>query len=83
MIRPEPPERLRCRFLVGADGLEGNVRKAVGLDFEAEKFEGRANRQMDARLTWRRSTDPGQLWFFYYHSRGTEDTTPCPSAAKA
>ncbi len=62
-----PPERLRCRYLIGADGTAGTVRKTVGLDFEAENFEGRVNRQVDAKLQWRRSTDPDQLWFFYYH----------------
>ena len=65
---PSQPERLRCRYLVGADGTAGTVRKIIGLDFEAEKFEGRVNRQVDARLQWRRSTEPDQLWFFYYHN---------------
>ena len=60
------PQRLRCRYLVGADGTEGTVRQAVGLDFETQSFEHRMNRQVDARLTWRRSTDTDQLWFFYY-----------------
>lgn len=63
-----PPERLRCRFLVGADGNEGMVRKAIGLDFETERLPDRINRQVDAKLSWRRSTDPNQLWFFYYHN---------------
>lgn len=62
-----PPERLRCRYLVGADGTKGTVRKAVGLDFEHEAFEHRANRQIDAKLAWRRPTEPNHLWFFYYH----------------
>jgi len=62
-------EQLRCRYLVGADGDKGGVRKAAGLDFEMEeRFEGRANRSIDARLTWRRSTDCDQLWFFVYHN---------------
>lgn len=61
-----PTERLRCRYLVGADGGEGFVRKGLGLDFEPEKFAKRLNRQVDAKLQWRRSTEPDQLWFFYY-----------------
>ncbi len=61
-------ERIRCRYLVGADGTEGTVRKALGLDFETKKFEGRANHQADAKLRWQRSTDPNQLWFFTYHN---------------
>ncbi len=62
-------EHLRCRYLVGADGDKGGVRKAVGLDFEMqERFEGRANRSIDAKLTWRRPTDSDQLWFFVYHN---------------
>lgn len=63
-----PPERLRCRYLVGADGTKGTVRKAMDLDFEQEGFEHRANRQVDAKLAWRRPTEPNQLWFFYYHN---------------
>lgn len=62
-----PAEHLRCRYLIGADGDAGGVRKAVGLDFEKERFTGRANRSIDAKLTWRRSTDHDQLWFFVYH----------------
>ena len=61
-----PEERLRCRYLVAADGAKSTVRPLVGLDFEPEKFEGRINRQVDARLSWRRSLEPDQLWFFYY-----------------
>ena len=61
-------ERIRCRYLVGADGTAGTVRKALGLDFETRKFEGRANHQGDAKLSWQRSTEPNQLWFFTYHN---------------
>ena len=61
-------ERLRCRYLVGADGVKGTVRKALGLDFEREKLPGRANRTIDAKLRWRRSTEPNQIWFFTYHN---------------
>ena len=65
-----PDEHLRCRFLVGADGNEGTVRKSVGLDFEVERLPNRINRQVDAKLHWRRSTDPNQIWFFYYNPNG-------------
>ena len=63
-----PSEYLRCHYLVGADGNEGTVRKSVGLDFETERLPDRINRQIDAKLHWRRSTEPNQLWFFYYHN---------------
>ena len=63
-----PDEHLRCRYLVGADGNEGTVRKSIGLDFETEKLPDRMNRQVDAKLHWRRSTDTDQIWFFYYHN---------------
>ena len=63
-----PSERLRCRYLVGADGVEGTVRKFIGLDFETESMPDHMNRQVDAKLHWRRPMDPNQLWFFYYHS---------------
>ncbi|WP_076070280.1 FAD-dependent monooxygenase [Sphingomonas montana] len=61
-----PTEQLRCRYLIGADGGPGFVRKQLGLDFEPTKLPNRMNRQVDAKLSWRRSTEPDQLWFFYY-----------------
>ncbi len=61
-----PEEQRRCRYLVAADGANSTVRPLVGLDFVPERFEGRINRQVDARLSWRRSLEPDQLWFFYY-----------------
>lgn len=61
-----PEERLRCRYLVAADGAQSTIRPLLGLDFEPERFEGRMNRQVDAKLSWRRSLEPDQLWFFYY-----------------
>ena len=60
-------EELRCRYLVGADGDKGFVRKSLGLDFPVTKLTGRATWQIDAKLKWRRSTDADQLWFFIYH----------------
>ncbi|WP_294642584.1 FAD-dependent monooxygenase [uncultured Aureimonas sp.] len=60
------PESLRCRYLVGADGGAGFVRRELGLDFEPEKLPDCMNRQLDAKLSWRRSTDHDHLWFFYY-----------------
>lgn len=62
----EPIEVIRCRYLVGADGHDGSIRKALGLDFELKKLPHVMNRQLDAKLTWRRSTDFDHLWFFYY-----------------
>lgn len=61
-----PEERLRCRYLVAADGAKSTARPLLDLDFEPERFEGRMNRQVDAKLSWRRSLEPDQLWFFYY-----------------
>lgn len=61
-----PEERLRARYLVGADGAKSTIRPLVGLDFEPERFEGRINRLMDAKMTWRRSMDFDQLWYWYY-----------------
>jgi 3-(3-hydroxy-phenyl)propionate hydroxylase len=61
-----PEECLRCRYLVAADGAKSTVRGRLGLGFEPERFEGRMNRQVDAKLSWRRSLEPDQLWFFYY-----------------
>ncbi len=61
-----PTEQLRCRYLIGADGHSGFVRKELGLDFELQKIPHVINRQLDAKLKWRRSTDFDHLWFFYY-----------------
>jgi 2-polyprenyl-6-methoxyphenol hydroxylase-like FAD-dependent oxidoreductase len=58
--------RLTCRYLVGADGTAGTVRKAIGLDYELQRFEGRALRQIDGRLSWRRPTTPDTAWFFLF-----------------
>ena len=60
-------ETLRCRYVVGADGDKGFVRKSLGLDFPVDKFTGRATWQIDAKLRWQRSTQADQLWFFVYH----------------
>ena len=62
-----PDETLRCRYLVGADGDKGFVRKSLGLDFPIDKLTGRATWQIDAKLKWQRSTAADQLWFFVYH----------------
>lgn len=66
--RDTVPERIRCRHLVGADRTKGTVRKSIGLDLETASFEGRAARQIDAKLSWQRTTQPDQLWFFLYHN---------------
>ena len=60
-------ETLRCRYLIGADGDKGFVRKSLGLDFPVDKLTGRATWQIDAKLKWQRSTEANQLWFFVYH----------------
>lgn len=62
-----PVERLRCRYLVGADGTNSVTREALGVEIEDELLEGRATRQIDAKLSWRRPTDNDQLWFFTWH----------------
>ena len=61
-----PEGSLRCRYLVAADGAKSTVRPQLDLDFEPKRFEARMNRQIDAKLSWRRSMEPDQLWFFYY-----------------
>jgi 2-polyprenyl-6-methoxyphenol hydroxylase-like FAD-dependent oxidoreductase len=61
-----PTKTLRCRYLIGADGAKSLVRRELGLDFEPERLPNAMNRQVDAKLSWRRSTDCDRLWFFYY-----------------
>ena len=60
-------EVVRCRYLVGADGGHSTVREAVGIKLVTDSIEGRSTRQIDAKLSWRRPTDPDQIWFFTYH----------------
>ena len=59
-------EQVRARYVVGADGISGILRDELGLTVRTETFEGRATRMVDARLDWRRPTDPDQMWFFTY-----------------
>ncbi|MBP2302087.1 FAD-dependent oxidoreductase [Azospirillum picis] len=61
-----PAATLRCRYLVGADGAKGFIRNELGFGFEPEKLPNCMNRQVDAKLHWRRSLDRDHLWFFYY-----------------
>lgn len=61
-----PQERRRCRYLVAADGAKSTIRPMLNLDFEPVRLPNCMNRQVDARLSWRRSQEPDQLWFFYY-----------------
>lgn len=61
-----PEERRRGRYLVAADGARSTIRARLGLDFEPVRLADCMNRQVDARLSWRRSQHPDQLWFFYY-----------------
>lgn len=70
-----PEERRRCRYLVAADGARSTVRPLLGLDFEPERLPNCMNRQVDAKLSWRRSLEPDQLWFFYY-ARGFAGVLP-------
>lgn len=56
----------RYRYVIGADGVDSAVRPAVGIDLPREQFSGRATRQIDAVLHWRRSTAQDMLWFFVY-----------------
>ena len=61
-----PEERRHCRYLVAADGAKSAIRRMLDLDFKPERLPNCMNRQVDARLSWRRSQEPDQLWFFYY-----------------
>jgi 3-(3-hydroxy-phenyl)propionate hydroxylase len=56
----------RYRYVIGADGVDSAVRTAVGIELPREQFPGRATRQIDAVLHWRRSTAQDTLWFFVY-----------------
>lgn len=61
-------EQVRTRYVVGADGISGLLRDELGLTVPTGTFEGRATRMVDTRLTWRRPTDPDQLWFITYRN---------------
>ncbi|MDU7520904.1 MAG: FAD-dependent monooxygenase [Roseomonas mucosa] len=57
---------VHCRYLVGADGVKGVVRKAACLDFAAEDLPGWAIRQIDGRLGWRRPIGRDTAFFFLF-----------------
>ena len=59
--------QVRARYVVGADGVQSAVRDAVGIELPTEDLDGRATRQIDAVLHWRRPTTRDALWFFTYH----------------
>lgn len=59
-------EQRRGRYLVAADGAKSTIRPLIGLDFDTTPLPRCLNRQADARLSWRRSGQADQLWFFYY-----------------
>ncbi|WP_207896963.1 FAD-dependent monooxygenase [Sphingomonas sp. PP-CC-3G-468] len=63
-----PVTSVRCRYLIGADGAKGTVRKAADLDFRAEPLPGRALRQIDGKLRWRRPTTPDTARFFLFEN---------------
>lgn len=55
---------MRARWLVGCEGGNSVARKAAGLDFAPERLHGRFIRQIDARLRWSRTVEPGRASFF-------------------
>lgn len=57
---------LRCRYVVGADGVRSTMRDLLGIEVPTHTFEGRATRQVDATLSWRRPTAPDSVWFSVY-----------------
>lgn len=61
-------ERIRCLYVVGADGTNSVTRDAINVDITDESLEKRATRQIDAKLSWRRPSDPNQLYFFTYRN---------------
>ena len=65
-VNSESVKTITCRYLVGADGANGVVRNHVGLDFELEEMKGKATRQIDAKLAWRRPIDFKKGWFFLF-----------------
>ncbi|MFC5065731.1 FAD-dependent monooxygenase [Actinomycetospora atypica] len=58
----------RARYVVGTDGANSAVRRAVRIELEVEDFPRRATRQIDARLSWRRPTTRDTMWFFVYEN---------------
>jgi len=57
-------DQIRAAYVVGADGRSGTTRAFTALDFEPAAT-GVAIRQVDATLSWARSSTMDQMWLFY------------------
>jgi 3-(3-hydroxy-phenyl)propionate hydroxylase len=61
------PEIVRAKYVVGCDGGKSTVREQSGITLETEAVPERALRLCDVRrLKWSRSTEQGQIWFFFH-----------------
>ena len=73
---PQGAERVHCDYLVGCDGASGPTRTFTRHDFKPHKT-GVAVRQVDCRMTWRRSPTQDQMWLFYF-TNGFLAVVPLP-----
>ncbi len=69
-------ETVRAAWVVGADGAAGTTRSFTAMQFEPKRT-GVVIRQVDATLTWRRSSTSEQMWLFYA-DRGFSAVVPLP-----
>ena len=56
---------IRAKYAVGCDGPWGTTRTFTTCDFKPVKT-GRAIRQVDAKLRWKRLNSMDQMWLFYF-----------------
>ena len=57
-------ETIHARWVVAAEGSKSVVKKAIGLDFEGEKYEGYRIHIADVAVKWTYATPVGQTFFF-------------------
>lgn len=63
---PVAPNSTDADTLSAQTDRRARCAKAMDIDFDLQDFSGRATRQMDATLRWRRPTTTDTAWFFLF-----------------
>lgn len=70
-------EFLRCRYVVAADGGRSTVRRALGVHLEPIDIPAARIHQIDAKLSWSLTSDPG-YWYMFLLPNGQGGIAPLP-----